>query len=102
MLPYSVTRFSVVIPVFNEERSIPALIQRTLLACQATGIPYELVFVDDGSQDQSVALLKQAAYQPQNNILLVVLNRNYGQHAAIMAGFLKCTGGGVITFYAGL
>lgn len=52
---------SVVIPVYNEEESLPVLIERTLAACQKIGKPWEIILVDDGSSDRSADLLTEAA-----------------------------------------
>ena len=52
---------SVVIPVYNEEASLPELLRRTLAACEQIGSPYEVVLVDDGSRDRSAEMLTAAA-----------------------------------------
>lgn len=93
---------SVVIPVFNEQESLPALISRTVAACGQLAQPYEIILVDDGSSDDSVELMTAAAQTPENHIVAVLLNRNYGQHSAIMAGFIQATGDLVITLDADL
>ncbi len=55
------TKVSVVIPVFNEQDSLPALIARTCNACASLGLDYEILLVDDGSLDQSAQLIADAA-----------------------------------------
>lgn len=102
MTPTSFALISVVIPVFNEQDSLPELLARTDKACRQLTMPYEIIFVDDGSRDKSVPLLKQAADKEGSAIRVVVLNRNYGQHAAIMAGFEASRGDFVITLDADL
>ena len=102
MTPTSFALISIVIPVFNEQASLPELLERTDKACRQLDRPYEIIFVDDGSHDNSVALLKQAADREGSAIRVVVLNRNYGQHAAIMAGFEASRGDFVITLDADL
>jgi len=102
MKPYTVTRVSVVIPVYNEQDSLPELLRRTRAACEELPCAYEIVLVDDGSRDQSAELLREAAAEPGSPVVAVILNRNYGQHAAIMAGFEQCTGDLVITLDADL
>jgi undecaprenyl-phosphate 4-deoxy-4-formamido-L-arabinose transferase len=68
----------------------------------ALGIPYECVFVDDGSRDRSVAVLRaQHAARPAET-RVVILQRNFGQHAAILAGFERARGSAVITLDADL
>ncbi|MCU1794244.1 undecaprenyl-phosphate 4-deoxy-4-formamido-L-arabinose transferase [Pectobacterium polaris] len=93
---------SVVIPVYNEEESLPVLIERTLAACQKIGKPWEIILVDDGSSDRSAELLTEAASDPEKHIIAVLLNRNYGQHSAIMAGFQQAVGDVIITLDADL
>ncbi len=93
---------SVVIPVYNEEENLPELLTRTLAACRLLGAPFEIVLVDDGSRDRSPALLGAAAEQNPGEVVAVLLNRNYGQHAAVMAGFEHVRGDVVITLDADL
>jgi len=93
---------SIVIPVFNEEENLPALLTRTLAAARGLGAPFELVLVDDGSRDRSPELLAAAAAEHPGEIVAVLLNRNYGQHAAVMAGFGHVRGDVVITLDADL
>jgi undecaprenyl-phosphate 4-deoxy-4-formamido-L-arabinose transferase len=93
---------SVVIPVYNEEASLPELLRRTQLACEKTECNYEIVLVDDGSRDQSANMLLDAANQPDSHVVAVILNRNYGQHSAVMAGFETARGDLIITLDADL
>jgi undecaprenyl-phosphate 4-deoxy-4-formamido-L-arabinose transferase len=93
---------SVVIPVFNEEQSLPDLIRRVLAACEKTGKEFEVVLVDDGSRDRSAELIAEAAGKNAGRIVGVLLNRNYGQHAAVMAGFAQAAGDFVVTLDADL
>ncbi|MEG7361936.1 undecaprenyl-phosphate 4-deoxy-4-formamido-L-arabinose transferase [Pseudomonas citronellolis] len=102
MKPYAIDCVSVVIPVYNEQDSLPELLRRTDAACRQLGRAYEIVLVDDGSRDDSAELLQEAAEAPDSHVLAVILNRNYGQHAAIMAGFEQCRGDLVITLDADL
>jgi undecaprenyl-phosphate 4-deoxy-4-formamido-L-arabinose transferase len=93
---------SVVIPVFNEEQNLQELITRCLKACGDTGESFEIVLVDDGSSDASPQIIVEAAEQNAGTIVGVILNRNYGQHAAVMAGFSECRGEIVVTLDADL
>ncbi len=102
MKAYPVRCVSIVIPVYNEEQSLPELLRRTEAACALLGHAFEIVLVDDGSRDASAELLQQAAEREGSNVVAVILNRNYGQHAAIMAGFEQCKGDVVITLDADL
>ncbi|WP_026791707.1 undecaprenyl-phosphate 4-deoxy-4-formamido-L-arabinose transferase [Pleomorphomonas oryzae] len=97
-----ITKVSVVIPVFNEEECLPELIARTTAACDQLTCDYEILLVDDGSSDNSAALMMAAAETPDSPVIAVILNRNYGQHSAIMAGFSHVSGDLVITLDADL
>lgn len=92
---------SVVIPVFNEEKCLDELMRRSLTTCRGMGRTFELILVDDGSRDASQKMIEDAS---QNNpeIVGVFLNRNYGQHAAVMAGFSQTKGNVVVTLDADL
>ncbi len=93
---------SVVIPVFNEEATLDELIKRCLESCEKTNRPFEIIFVDDGSSDSSADMLNKASETHPGKIVSCFLNRNYGQHSAIMAGFSVCQGDLVITLDADL
>ena len=93
---------SVVVPVFNEEPVLSELIERTVKACESSGSPYEIIFVDDGSSDKSVEMLSAASEKYPDKVVTCVLNRNYGQHSAIMAGFAEARGEIIITIDADL
>jgi len=93
---------SIVIPVYNEEGNLPELMRRTLDACRALGCVFEIVLVNDGSQDRSAELLVEAARQHPREIVAVLLNRNYGQHNATFAGYAQARGELVINLDADL
>ncbi|WP_324006701.1 undecaprenyl-phosphate 4-deoxy-4-formamido-L-arabinose transferase [Aeromonas hydrophila] len=93
---------SVVIPVYNEEASLPALLSRVTAACDQLSQDYEVILIDDGSHDGSTELIRDAAAVESSKLVGVLLNRNYGQHAAIMAGFETAKGDLVITLDADL
>ncbi|MBI6547860.1 undecaprenyl-phosphate 4-deoxy-4-formamido-L-arabinose transferase [Xenorhabdus lircayensis] len=97
-----IKKVSVVIPVYNEEESLPQLLERTITACQKLEQKYEIILVDDGSRDSSADILTQAAESPENHVIAILLNRNYGQHSAIMAGFHQADGDLIITLDADL
>lgn len=100
--PLPIHKVSVVIPVYNEQESLPDLIRRTTAACETLGKDYEILLVDDGSSDESASMLTDAAELPGSHIVAVLLNRNYGQHNAIMAGFSHVTGDLIVTLDADL
>jgi glycosyltransferase involved in cell wall biosynthesis len=94
-------RLSVVIPLYNEEESIPHLYEKLTAALEAYGQPFEVIIVDDGSVDRSFSLLAAiAADDPRYRI--VQLRRNFGQTAAFSAGFDQAVGDVVITMDADL
>jgi undecaprenyl-phosphate 4-deoxy-4-formamido-L-arabinose transferase len=93
---------SVVIPVYNEEAGLANLFARLYPAMDKLGIPYEVIFVNDGSRDNSVSILAEQ-YRKRPDVTRVVLfNGNYGQHMAILAGFEQTRGQIVITLDADL
>ena len=93
---------SVVIPVYNEEEGLPFLFERLYPALDALGRSYEVVFVDDGSRDRSVAELREQFQRRPDVTRVVVLARNAGQHLAILAAFQQSRGRYVITLDADL
>ncbi len=93
---------SVIIPVYNEEAGLQALFDRLYPALDALRIPYEAVFINDGSTDRSAALLRAQFEKRPEVTRIVLLNGNYGQHMAIMAGFEQCRGDRVVTLDADL
>ncbi|HEY7377481.1 MAG TPA: glycosyltransferase [Steroidobacteraceae bacterium] len=93
---------SVVVPVFNEEACLPELFVRLYDTLDRMGESYECIFVDDGSRDRSVALLRaQYAARPAET-RVILFQRNFGQHAAILAAFERAAGDIVITLDADL
>lgn len=93
---------SIVIPIFNEEAGLQALFDRLYPALDQLGRKYEVIFVDDGSSDRSVAALRVQFAKRPDTTRIVVLARNVGQHMAIMAGFAQTRGDYVITLDADL
>ncbi len=87
---------SIVIPLFNEEESIPTLLKEVSLACNKTGKTYEIVLVDDGSNDGTYDLLQKSAAK-DNHLKIVKLSRNFGHQAAFTAGIDIALGLMVIT-----
>jgi undecaprenyl-phosphate 4-deoxy-4-formamido-L-arabinose transferase len=93
---------SVVIPVHNEEGNLEALHRRLDAVMRRLGRPYEIIYVDDGSQDRSAAILMEFRRQATDRIVVVRLYRNYGQFRAINAGFERVRGAIVVTLDADL
>ena len=82
---------SVVIPIYNEEVTIERLHERLSRVLEPLGKSYEIIYIDDGSADGSRAIL-QRLHSKDPNVKVVVFNRNYGQHAAVVAGFERAGG----------
>jgi len=93
---------SVVIPVYNEEESLPALFARIYPALDALGTSYEILFVNDGSQDRSAAMLREQFQKRPDVTRVILFNGNFGQHMAIIAGFEHTRGQRVVTLDADL
>jgi glycosyltransferase involved in cell wall biosynthesis len=92
---------SVVIPVYNEEESLPRLLEELHAALAGTGLTYELVLVDDGSRDRSFEVLKAAA-GTDPALHVVRFRRNFGQTAALQAGIDVARGRRVVLMDADL
>ncbi|HEY3303457.1 MAG TPA: glycosyltransferase [Candidatus Binatia bacterium] len=87
---------SIVIPLFNESANVEALHSRLSATLQSLGKSFEIVYVDDGSADGTADILRRIhARAPE--IKAVIFNRNYGQHAAVLAGFERARGEVVVT-----
>lgn len=93
---------SVVIPVYNEEDGLDALFARLYPALDALNLGYEIIFVNDGSRDRSASILSDQFRLRPDVTRVVLFNTNYGQHAAIMAGFEQVRGDIVVTLDADL
>jgi glycosyltransferase involved in cell wall biosynthesis len=87
---------SIVVPLFNEEHSVETLYREIVAALEPQGRPYEVIFVDDGSTDDSLAVLAQL-HGETTNVVVVHLRRNFGKAAALQAGFLEARGDVVVT-----
>ena len=94
--PTSGPTLSVVIPVFNEAENIQTMIERLTAAITPLSIPFECIFVDDGSRDDSVRRLREAA-RTRPEIQVVELSRNFGHQAALVAGLSAARGRAVIS-----
>jgi undecaprenyl-phosphate 4-deoxy-4-formamido-L-arabinose transferase len=102
VIQQSPIELSIVIPIYNEEDVLDTLFARLYPALDKLQRSYEIVFIDDGSRDRSVGMLRQQ-FQARPDVTRVVLLRaNAGQHAAIIAGFEHARGEFVITMDADL
>lgn len=94
-------KLSIVIPIYNEELVLPKLYAELFTELDQLSMSYEVLFVDDGSKDLSLRMLyDEAKKRPQMKV--VVLDGNFGQHQAIIAGFSVAQGDYVITLDADL
>ena len=87
---------SVVVPVYNEVESLPHLIEAIASSIQPSGLSYQIICVDDGSKDGSAELLQELA-STRDDLCAVILRRNYGQTAAMSAGFDRARGRAIVT-----
>lgn len=92
---------SVVVPVFNEAPSLNELYERIVRALDPISAEFEIIFVDDGSRDDGPEILLALA-QKDVRVKLISFCRNFGQHAAVMAGFKHAKGEVIVTLDADL
>jgi len=83
--------FSVIIPIYNEELNIPNLLTRLRPVVEKTGMNYELLFINDGSRDSSLQLIKALA-MADNRVRYIDFSRNFGHQVAVTAGIDHCKG----------
>lgn len=102
MSEHKIHSVDVVIPAYNEELNLDKFIERSINALKDKEYSGRLIFVDDGSSDKSADIVRKYIRQYPENIMLVSLNRNYGQHAAIIAGFESCRADVIVTIDADL
>ena len=93
---------SVVIPIYNEQAGLQALFDRLYPALDKLDTSYEIVFINDGSRDNSVSILAEQFRKRPDVTRVVLFNGNYGQHMAILAGFEQARGEIMITLDADL
>ncbi len=96
MLPRWIKRISVVIPLYNEEENVEELHSRLSSVLTTQSFDYEIIYVDDGSTDRTLELLKGIASE-DSHVLILSLRRNFGQTAAFAAGFDFARGDVIVT-----
>ena len=89
-------KISIVIPSFNEEGNIEVMINALHFEFKNLNFEYELIFVDDGSSDKTLAILEQIASNDKN-VFFIALSRNFGHQNALMAGLDLASGNAIIT-----
>lgn len=95
-------KLSIVVPVYNEEKNLPELFEQIVAAMQPLEMDWDVTFVDDGSRDTSVEVIRQLHEQAPDRVRMVVFRRNYGQTTAISAGINESDGDVVILMDADL
>ncbi len=100
-MPHEEPDVSIVVPVFEEEESLPELAQQIRAACEAAGFSFEVWFVDDGSRDGSWPVIEHL-HADDARFAGLRFRRNYGKSAALAAGFARVQGRYVVTMDADL
>jgi glycosyltransferase involved in cell wall biosynthesis len=90
---------SVVIPVFNEEQNLKPLYQELKTVLKELGLSYEIIFIDDGSQDASYQVLNEL-HAEDKQVKVIQFRRNFGQTASFAAGFDYAQGDLIVTLDA--
>ncbi|MEJ2759294.1 MAG: glycosyltransferase family 2 protein [Anaerolineales bacterium] len=93
--------FSVVVPMYNEEESLPVLYERIVKVMDTTGEAWEFVLVDDGSSDRTAAVMRELA-EADERVRPVIFSRNFGQQSAVKAGLDYARGQAVVVIDADL
>ena len=88
-------KYSIVVPVFNEEETIPAFYKAIIPVMDKLKESYELIFVNDGSKDNTFNILKDLASKDKK-VKVINFSRNFGQQPALLAGFIESKGEAVI------
>lgn len=96
------TYLSVVIPVYNESSMLEELFSRLFPVLESLKKKYEVIFINDGSKDESIKMLKDIHQKHPSKVKVIDFNSNFGQHMAIMAGFEVSDGDVVVTMDADL
>jgi dolichol-phosphate mannosyltransferase len=86
---------TVVLPVYNEEALLPELHQRLVATLRALALPYEILYVDDGSSDRSLEVVTALA-RADGRVGVIALSRNFGHQMALTAGLDHARGDGVV------
>src|SRR5881275_190201 len=84
--------FSIVIPVMNEMQSVRMLFENLSAQLEQVGQRYEIIFVDDGSTDDTFEELKKLHDEYPGVVRVIRFRRNFGKTAALVAGFSRCQG----------
>lgn len=89
-------KLSIIVPVFHNELTLKELYEDLKLKVLDKLDEYEIIFVDDGSEDSSWEIIKEIKKQ-NSNVVAIKLTRNFGEHSAILAGLSNCSGNCAVT-----
>jgi polyisoprenyl-phosphate glycosyltransferase len=92
---------SVIIPIYNEEQNIPVLYERMKHVMENLGLTYEFLFINDGSRDRSMQLIRELA-KKDDAVHFINFSRNFGHQIAVTAGLDACKGEQVVIIDADL
>jgi glycosyltransferase involved in cell wall biosynthesis len=90
-------RYSIIVPVFNSAGTIPELFERTSRVMDEYKAPFEFIFIDDNSSDNSWSVLKKLKEDSPDRVTAIRLSKNFGQHNATFCGFNFAKGENLIT-----
>ena len=96
-LTATAVRLTVIVPVYNSAPTLRQLVERVCRALDAQCRDYELIFVDDGSRDESWAVLSALRKERNGRMIIIRLMRNFGQHNALMCGLRHASGQYIVT-----
>ncbi|MDR2730794.1 MAG: glycosyltransferase family 2 protein [Treponema sp.] len=91
--------FTVIVPCYNEEATIPLFYDEAVKICSSINKQFEFIFIDDGSKDNTLNILRQLANQ-DNHVHYISFSRNFGKEAAILAGLQAAHGEYIVTIDA--
>ncbi len=89
------TKYTIIVPVFNEEETIPLFYKRIIPVMEQTKEPFEIIFINDGSKDNTYNILNSLA-KTDKRIKVIDFSRNFGQQSAILCGFKESKGEAII------
>ena len=84
-------KISIIVPCNNEEESLPVFYQKITEVLRNMNYDYELIWIDDGSKDNTLSVMKLLA-EKDEHIIFLALSRNFGKEAAMYAGFCNADG----------
>jgi glycosyltransferase involved in cell wall biosynthesis len=94
-------QLSIIIPVYNEEKNLPIIYERLLKVVAALGVSYQFIFINDGSVDDSINIIKTFSKENQN-VKYIDFSRNFGHQVAVTAGLDICEGDATVIIDADL